>query len=49
MLNEGWVTGVPGISRADQLKMLGNGVVPLQAITALQIMLDRAQEMRDTA
>lgn len=35
-LNEGHVTGIEGISRADQLKMLGNGVVPQQALAALQ-------------
>ena len=30
-LTDGWVTGVPGLSRNDHLKLLGNGVVPLQA------------------
>ena len=30
-LPEGWVTDVAGISRNDQLKMLGNGVVPHSA------------------
>lgn len=34
-LAPGWVTDVPGISRNDQLKMLGNGVVPPQAVAAL--------------
>jgi DNA (cytosine-5)-methyltransferase 1 len=34
-LPAGWVTDVPGITRNDQLKMLGNGVVPRQAVTAL--------------
>lgn len=29
-----WVTGVPGLTRSDQLKVIGNGVVPLQAINA---------------
>jgi DNA (cytosine-5)-methyltransferase 1 len=33
-LDDGWVTGVPGISRNDQLKALGNGVVPQQAAEA---------------
>ena len=36
-LNPGHVTGVDGISRADQIKMLGNGVVPQQALAALQV------------
>ena len=40
-LEQGWVTEVPDISRANQLKMLGNGVVPQQALAALQIMTER--------
>ena len=34
-LPDGWVTDVPGVSRAQQLKALGNGVVPQQAMAAL--------------
>jgi DNA (cytosine-5)-methyltransferase 1 len=34
-LPDGWVTDVPGISRNDQLKMLGNGCVPQQATAAI--------------
>ena len=34
-LPEGHVTGVPGLSRTAQLKLLGNGVVPQQAEYAL--------------
>jgi len=30
---DGWVTGV-GLSRSQELKMLGNGVVPQQAAAA---------------
>lgn len=30
MLPDGWVTDVPGLSRAEQLRALGNGVVPAQ-------------------
>lgn len=37
-LPEGWVTDT-GLSRAQQLKMLGNGVVPQQAYFALQILM----------
>lgn len=40
-LTPGWVTDVP-ISRNDQLKALGNGVVPQQAAAALRIMLSRS-------
>jgi DNA (cytosine-5)-methyltransferase 1 len=38
-LPAGWVTDVPGLTRNDQLKMLGNGVVPQQAEAALRHML----------
>ncbi|QKW08059.1 DNA cytosine methyltransferase [Streptomyces sp. NA04227] len=40
-LDAGHVTGVPGLSRAAQLKALGNGVVPQQAAAALRLLLDR--------
>ena len=36
----GWITGV-GLSRKDELKACGNGVVPQQAKLALTILLDR--------
>lgn len=39
-LPDGWVTGVPGVSRNDQLKALGNGVVPQQAAAAIRHLLD---------
>lgn len=42
-LDTGHVTDVPGLSRTAQLKALGNGVLPLQAATALRILLARAQ------
>lgn len=38
-LPEGWVTGVPGLTRNQKLKALGNGVVPQQAAYALQHLL----------
>lgn len=38
-LPEGWVTGVPGITRTQMLKMLGNGVVAQQAAAALAHLL----------
>ncbi|MEU2514304.1 hypothetical protein [Streptomyces syringium] len=41
-LPPGHVTAVPGLSRAAQLKALGNGVVPLQAVIALEHLRDRA-------
>ena len=39
-LPEGHVTQVPGISRADQLKAIGNGVCPQQAAAALTKLLE---------
>lgn len=38
-LPDGWVTDVPGLTRAEQLKALGNGVVPQQAAVAVLHML----------
>ena len=39
-LPPGWVTDFAiGISRNDQLKALGNGVVPQQAALALSLLL----------
>lgn len=38
-LPAGHVTGVLGLSRNEQLKMLGNGVVPQQAELALRLLL----------
>jgi DNA (cytosine-5)-methyltransferase 1 len=38
-LPAGHVTGVPGLTRADQLKALGNGVVPQQAGAAVAYLL----------
>lgn len=41
-LPDGWVTGVPGVTRNHALKALGNGVVPQQAAAALTYLLDVA-------
>jgi DNA (cytosine-5)-methyltransferase 1 len=38
----GWVTDVPGLSRNDMLKILGNGVVPRQGAAAISLLLERA-------
>lgn len=38
-LSRGHVTDVPGVSRNDQLKILGNGVVPQQAAAAIPVLL----------
>lgn len=39
-LPDGWVTAVPGLSRASQLKAIGNGVVPQQAYAAFKSLLE---------
>lgn len=38
-LKSGHVTGVPGITRNEELKAIGNGVVPQQAVAALRDMM----------
>lgn len=38
-LPAGHVTDVPGITRPAQLRALGNGVVPQQAVAALRLLL----------
>lgn len=44
-LPEGWVTSEEiGLTRAQQLKAIGNGVVPQQAATAISFLLGRAIE-----
>jgi DNA (cytosine-5)-methyltransferase 1 len=49
-LPAGWVTSVPGLSRAEQIKALGNGVVPQQAAAALRLLLpDVGSETIDVA
>lgn len=35
-LPAGWITDTPGITRNEALKLCGNGVVPQQAVAALQ-------------
>ncbi len=41
-ISPGWVTGVPGIPRTAQLRILGNGVVPQQAAAALRLLRQAA-------
>lgn len=43
-LPEGWVTSPTiGLSRNEQLKALGNGVVPQQAMLALSLLSPRVR------
>lgn len=48
-LPPGWVTDVPGLSRSAQLKALGNGVVPQQAVAAIYLLAARIRETWDMA
>ena len=49
-LPDGWVTDpVIGISRNEQLKACGNGVVPQQAMAALRDMLAAFEEQEIAA
>lgn len=41
-LEAGHVTAVPGLTRTQQLKALGNGVVPQQAAAAIRLLAERA-------
>lgn len=43
-LPAGHVTEVPGLTRTQQLKALGNGVVPQQAEAAIRLLYARAME-----
>lgn len=48
-LPEGWICDVPGISRAQALKIAGNGVVIAQASHALRLLLSRVEANRSAA
>ena len=48
-LPAGHVTNVPGLTRTQQLKALGNGVVPQQAEAALRLLAARAETTRAAA
>jgi DNA (cytosine-5)-methyltransferase 1 len=43
-LPAGWVTDVPEVSWRQQLTLLGNGVVPMQAAAALSLLLQANAE-----
>lgn len=44
-LPAGWVTDVPGVTRNDALRLLGNGVVPRQAQVAVAWLLGQVADM----
>ncbi|WP_051970830.1 hypothetical protein [Kitasatospora azatica] len=46
-LPEGWVTGID-LPRNAQLRLLGNGVVTLQAACALTYLLGTVQQLRQS-
>jgi hypothetical protein len=45
-LPPGWVSGVPALPRGDQLRIIGNGVVPAQAVAALHELLRQTSQVR---
>lgn len=45
-LPAGWVTDVPGVTRNDALRLLGNGVVPQQAAAAVAWLLAQVPRIR---
>jgi DNA (cytosine-5)-methyltransferase 1 len=47
-LPDGWVSDVPGLTRNEALKALGNGVVPQQAATALRFLLEGMEDADTT-
>ena len=48
-LPDGWVADVPGLTRNEALRALGNGVVPAQAAHAVALCLSRAEAIRAAA
>lgn len=48
-LPSGWVTAVPGLTRNQQLRLLGNGVVPHQGAAALTALLTHTAPARRSA
>ena len=42
-LPDGWVTDVPDITRANALRLLGNGVIPTQGEAAYRELAHRAR------
>lgn len=48
-LPAGWVTAVPGTSRNDHLKAIGNGCCPQQVALAVAALLEAAWEDSLTA
>jgi DNA (cytosine-5)-methyltransferase 1 len=41
-LPDGWVTDIPGLTRAETLRLLGNGVIPAQGEAAYRELARRA-------
>lgn len=51
-LDPGWVTNVPGLTHAEKIERIGNGVVPHQAFYAfrhLKAQLDEARSANESA
>ena len=48
-LPAGWVTDVPGLTRSDKLKIIGNGVVPQQVAYGVDLLCRQLSDGRDAA
>lgn len=46
---EGWVTSVPGLSRADMVRLCGNGVARQAAVQALRLAFADAADRQAVA
>lgn len=46
---DGWVTAVPGLTRSEQLQRIGNGVVPVQALTAYEHLTQLMNKIKEEA
>ena len=44
-LPEGWITDIPGITRSNQIKLLGNGVIPRQAEEGIRRCITALKDM----
>lgn len=48
-VDEGWITSVPGLSRAEMVKLAGNGVVKQAAVQALRECLPLLEQVQVAA
>jgi site-specific DNA-cytosine methylase len=46
---DGHVTAVPGLTRSEQLQRIGNGVVPIQALTGYEHLMHLMNKIKEEA